>query len=464
MSDWLFNAPGGLSDFSQPRRWHEAMAREARDIVVILAAAALEKDSSEVTDAEVESVREALAYADPTVNPPPETAETVGIQAWGAFPRAVMRRAPWKEFPPTPGDDDGIYRAAEHLGDEDHRAGVFVDKYDRQLHLPVRDRQDEYLEWAAERNGDGELIKLSFVAEGYDYFSSLFEHDEGRVLDLYKQFTGLSDLKVDDLRAPHGIYRRRVDGRVETVAEPGGFNPRNRYNIKPGIVHLSHRANSLGAEVNLAGVSGIARRKVSGEILDGADSEQLLCCNQGGNPNRNSDPLISQQAYRQVLERYRYTLADPVGLYIASIEEQGLLLPDNKTQVPRDWWREVRGTGLWNAGHSRVLRLELSIPSAEGLTISDLLIGGQPVKFAGQVAELLNVHLFVTRWLRDSIGPIVKCDGTCCVEKGTERLVPDQKGLCEGNFELKFPELVPAPTVAAAPSVRALVKNASFKR
>jgi len=307
-------------------------------------------------------------------------------------------------------------------------------------------------------------VKLSFVAEGYDYFSTLFDHDEGRVLELYKEFTGLSELKVDDLRAPEGIYRRRIDGRTETVAEPGAFNPRNRYNINPGIVHLSHRANSLGAEVNLAGVSGIARKKLSGDTLDGSDAEQLLCCNQGGNPNRNSDPLISQQAYRQVLNKYRYTLSNPVGLYIASIEEKGLLLPDNKTQVPREWWREVRGAGIWDAGESRVLRLELSIPASEKLTISDLLIGGQPVKFAGQIAELLNVHLYVTRWLRDFVGPTVKCDGTCCIEIGTERLVPDAKGQCAGAFELKFPDLVPVPAAPALALARALVRKASFRR
>lgn len=454
MAGWTFDAPGKLNDFRNPLDWHAAMLEEAQGIIAILTAATLGKDPADVTQEEIESAREALAYADPTQSTPPATAETVPVQAWNGFPRAVTRRAPWKEFPAVPGDTEGNYRAVEHLGDEDHPAGTFVDHEDHVLHLPVRDRQDEYLEWAARRDGDGNLVKLTFVAEGYDYFSKLFEHDEGRALELYRDFTGIASLKVDDLRAKRGIYRRVKNGTTRTVVEPGGFNPRNRYNIDPGIVHLSHRANSLGAEVNLAGVSGIARRKATGATLDGGNAEELLCCNQGGNPNRNSDPLISAQAYAQVLGGFRYTLSNPVGLYIAGIEEGGLLLPDNRTQVPREWWHEVRGAGLWDSNASRVLRLELRIPGTERITISDLMVGGEPVQFPGQIAELLSVHLFVTRWKRDgqsSVGPVVKCDATCCRQPGGEQLELST-GKCSPGFELAFPDLLAtsAPLTAAA--------------
>jgi hypothetical protein len=423
------------------------MLKEARDIITILVGASLGKNPDDVTPEDIIKEREKLAYVDPTETQPPADAETIPIQGWNGFPRAVVRRAPWKEYPPIDGDDEGNYRAVEHLGDEDHRPGVFVDRNDKVLHLPVRDRQDEYLEWAAKRNGDGKIVRLTFVAEGYDYFSKLFESDEGRTLDLYKEFTGISALKVDDLRAKDGIYRRLKSGAAITVAEPGEFNPRNRYNIDPGIVHLAHRANSLGAEVNLAGVSGIARKKVSDALLDGKNEEELLCCNQGGNPNRNSDPLISAQAYKQVLDSYRYTLANPVGLYIAGIEEMGLLLPDNATRVPREWWNSVRGDGLWDTAKSRVLRLVLEVPAKEKITISDLLVAGSPVRFPGQVAELLSVHLFVTRWKRSeaSVGPTVKCDATCCRQHGGQQLELSD-GRCRDGFDLAFPDLLPIPT------------------
>jgi|JI61114C2RNA_FD_contig_31_8004512_length_4453_multi_6_in_0_out_0_2 hypothetical protein len=453
MTKWFFEEPGHLSDFRDPANWHAAMAQEAQDIVLLLLATVLKKNPSDITEAEIRAYGPELAYVNPIWEELDPAAETVAIRAWGAFPRAVARGGPWKEFQPTKVDPTGIYRAVEHLGDGDFSAGTFIDSQDRVLHLPVRDRQDEYVEWHASRDQDGNITKLTFVAEGYDYFAKLFEYDEQRVVEIYKEFINDNTIKTDHLRAPNGIYRREPSGRRREVVAPGGFNPRNRLNISDGIVHLSHRANSLGAEVNLAGVSGVARKISSGELLDGSDAEKLLCCNAGGNPNRNSDPLISQQAYAQVLGSYRYTLANPVGLYIAGVDEQGLLLPDNKTPVPRDWWTIVRGADLWDVTKSRVLRLELAIPKSEQLTISDLTIGGENVEHAGQIAELLSVHLFVTRWKRNSmsVGPKVACEATCCVKDGSDQLAfADATGGCANGWSPKFPDLLTSSLTPAA--------------
>lgn len=461
MVGWTFDAPGWLKDFSNPAHWHAAMVREARDIITILVATSLNKSPEDVTDEDIDKERPKLGYVDPTKSAPPSEAVTVPIQAWTGFPRAVVRRGPWTEFAPVDGDDDGTKRAVEHLGDEDHRPGQFVDRHGNVLDFPVRDRQDEYLEWVARRNGEGKITKITFVAEGYDYFGELFKHDEKTVVDLYRDFTGVLGINADDLRAKDGVFRRLSDGRTSLVAEAGAFNPRNRYNIDPGIVHLSHRANSLGAEVNLAGVSGIARKKASGALLDGTNEEELLCCNQGGNPNRHSDPLISKEAYAQVLNKCCYTLANPVGLYIAAVEEAGLLLPDNSTTVPREWWRVTRGAGdLWDIKKSRVLRLELEVPATEKFTVSDLLVGGVSVNFPGQVAELLSVHLFVTVWKRQdgSIGPVVKCDATCCRKQGGDQLQLSN-GRCAAGWDLAFPDLLPAHEPPAGPSPESLVAD-----
>lgn len=456
MGNWTFDAPGGMKDFSDPTKWHDAMQKEANDIVQILVGSALGIDADAVTQEDIDAHQASLSYANPTVSPPPPEAETIPVQPWNGFPRAVRRRAPWKQYPSLPSDIDGSYRAVEHLGEDDFAPGVFIDRHDRVLHLPVRHRQDEYLEWVAQRDGNGNIIKLTFVAEGYDYYASLFKSDPDRVVELYSAATGLDKLKADDLRAVNGVYRRLTDGRVKTVVEPGDFNPRNRFNIHPGIVHLSHQANSLGAEINLAGVSAIARRDGSGQMIDGLDSERLLCCNAGGNPNRNSDPLISAQAYAQVLGGYRYTLANPVGLYISGVDEASLLLPDNSTSIPREWWNVSRGHDLWDNTASRVLRLELEIPAHEKLTISDLLIGGDPVKYPGQIAELLSVHLFVTRWPRGDggIGPVVDCLATCCREQGKQKLEFSEDGGCSPGYDLAFPGLLkPAAPALMRPSL-----------
>lgn len=447
---WIFDAPGNEKDFPDPGKWHDTMAAEARGIVVELVATVLRKRASKVTQSEVETLAPQLAYVDPISQPPTDAGETLPSAPWGGFPRAVRRRAPWAEFKPTEGDPEGVHRAVEHLGDEDHRPGVFVDSDDNILHLPVRDRQDEYLEWSGRRDANGKLTKITFVAEGYDYYSKLFEHDECRVLELYRDCTEDSTIKVDDLRARNGIYRRLPNGSKLAVVEAGGFNPRNRFNINPGIVHLSHRANSLGAEVNLAGVSGIARSKADGARLNGNDAEELLCCCEGGGPNRNSDPAIAQQAYSQVLQNYRFTLANPVGLYIAGVEHHRLLTSAGN-ELPPEWWRPLRGHGFGDQLQSRVLRLELAPPAGESLTLSDLTVDGEPVRFAGQLADIVLVHLFVTRWKRpdNSVGPIVPCSGTCCRKQGTEQLVITREACAEG-FDLAFPGLIKSSPSAAA--------------
>jgi hypothetical protein len=445
MGGWIFQAPGNLNDFQDPQQWHKVMLDNTTEIIADLVGAVLQKSPSDVTKDDIVRVGPMLAYVNPLTGAIPPNAVTGPVNSWRGFPRAVERGAPWTEFPRDNDDPTGRYRAVEHLGDEDHRPGKFVDQDGNVLILPVRDRQDEYLEWAVRQNSDGKITKITFVAEGYDYFYELFNKDEGRVVDIYKEFTGLTNLSADDLRAPKGIYRRNGKRRDSTITEPGKFNPRNKYNISPGIVHLSHRANSLGAEVNLAGVSGIARKNAKEETVDPSDAEKVLCCSEGGDPDRNSDPLIGQQAYSLVLAGRRYTLANPVGLYIAGVDESRLLLPDNKTAVPREWWKEVRGTGIWKPDESRVLRLELEVPKSEKFVVGDLLVDGSPIKYAGRLTDLITVHLFVTSWQRGdkAIGPIVPCTGTCCRQQGHEHLVVSE-GPCQNGYDLAFPDLLPA--------------------
>lgn len=447
---WTFSSPAGLTDFKDPSLWDSKMRQEADDIIAILVASVLDKDPNDVTTADIAAWQSKLAYVHPGVETPPATATTVAVQPWGGFPRLVDRRAPWsKSYPPVNGDADGTLRAVEDVGEEDYGKGQFVDSSGHVLNLPVRHRQDEYLEWASVRNANGDLTKITFVAEGYDYFSTLFKADEQAVVEIYREFTGIKTLKADDLRASKGVYRKTQKGQNSEVVKPGEFNPRNQFNINPGIVHLSHRANSLGAEVNLAGVSGMARKRADGSLVDGKNEEELLCCNQGGEPNRNSDPKISQQAYNLVQAGLRYTLTNPVGLYIAGLDEASLTLPDG-SPVPRDWWNIVRGHDLWTPQASRVLRLELRPPVGEKIKLSELRANGSLLRFPGQVARLLSVHLFVTYWGRQGggLGPIVNCTGTCCRIVDTDLLIGSD-GQCGNGSVLAFPSLV-TPTVGVA--------------
>ncbi|WGW02411.1 hypothetical protein [Tropicibacter oceani] len=439
---WTFNSPGYVTDFTDPGKWHEEMAQTAGGIVFQLAAEVLGRNPQ--TQAELEALRPQLGYVDPTEEAVPEGAETVATAQWFGFPQSVERRD-WSDITQAQLVDDpqGFYRAVEDLGQEDIGNARIYDRLGHLYELPVRHRQDEYLEW---RVSEGQR-EITFVSEGYDYFSALFDADEDAVVTLYREFLKTDAITADDLRAPQGLFFRSTRGE-HTIARPGGFNPRNRFNIFGGICHLSHRANSLGAEVNLAGVSALARVASDGELVAADNAERIICCSSGGDPNRNSDPGIARDAYTQVLDGYRYTLADPVGLYIADVAFTQLRLPDETQPVPRAWWHEERGAGRLNTDDSRILRVTLRIPDGETyqgrpMTLSDLTIGGSPVRFPGQLAELVKVHLYVTRWARDGggVGPRVRCIGTCCAGQGSAFLLPTSSGCGQGLTD-QFPGLI----------------------
>ena len=65
----------------------------------------------------------------------------------------------------------------------------------------------------------------------------------------------------------------------------------------------------------------------------------------------------------------RFTLTDPIGLYIADFEYASLQHP-NGEPASRDYWRMTRGKDadpIDDRKGSRILRLHLEIPASEGV-------------------------------------------------------------------------------------------------
>ncbi len=50
----------------------------------------------------------------------------------------------------------------------------------------------------------------------------------------------------------------------------GAYNPYNKWNTTDGVVHLTHPANSLRAEINLAGDGTVLRTDSHGQPVTGA--------------------------------------------------------------------------------------------------------------------------------------------------------------------------------------------------
>jgi hypothetical protein len=131
---WNFDAPGGLRDFTNPNAWNIEMTRQADQIIATLVGAVVGKDKP--TDQEIKNWAPQLSYVHPVVETVPNNAETIGIQAWGGFPRAVDRRAPWTDtFPPVDGDLDGSLRA--FIGIAGTSLAMTTESADSKFSLPL---------------------------------------------------------------------------------------------------------------------------------------------------------------------------------------------------------------------------------------------------------------------------------------------------------------------------------------
>lgn len=444
-----FDPPAGLDDLDAAGRdaWHGFMTGESRG--------ALDELMRELRRvAPTASLNDAF-YVDPTKEDIPTEGVSVAAPEWGGFPNALVVRcrnnrelARWR---------------VEELGYDDHRAGVqFVTGAGHVLDMPSRHFQDEYLEWRTEYDDDDVVTKVTFTCEGYDYWEQLFAADESKVLALYHELLGDEAVKLDDLRCREDVYTRSLGGKLTKYKSKGDYNPRNRFNLTSGPVHLSHRANSLSAEIGLAIVASVLREDGAGNPV-GVDNEtKLCCCGRFGGANRDSDPTIGAAANALAAAGRAYTLTNPVGLYIKAYPHEDLKVRESQEKVPKDWWRVERGHETWEDGHARILRLVLEVPEGvrgsggRQLRVGDLEIANEPIRGGAQLAERMKIHLMVSWWQDDTRRKLrVPCKATGCADPDNPEVIrvvsPREARACE---TIAFPELLPPEGAVAAGAPR----------
>jgi hypothetical protein len=226
--------------------------------------------------------------------------------------------------------------------------------------------QDEYLEWFAHKNAAGKITHVDFTCEAYDYFQFLFDAAPHVLLKHYHDFI---DTKVQ----------------LADLNSGGAYDPLNRFNTELGAIHLTHPANNLFAEIYLAASATVRRRHPGGG--DETSSIPLIKCAKYGNETRNSDPNIGAAVNGFARDKRMITLANPVGLYMSSFDGAGVTL-DGKPAG--GFFKVVRGA------LPLAVRAVFEVPAAEaaqGKTVSDVKIGGTPVDFGGQLAQLITMHL-----------------------------------------------------------------------
>ena len=224
--------------------------------------------------------------------------------------------------------------------------------------------QDEYLEWFVYKNDAGKIRRIDFTCEPYDYWTFLGENAPDKVLEL---------------------YRRHIDPAVtreDLFPEGGAYNILNPFNTGKGAMHLTHGANSLGAEINLVAGATVLWQKDGQPVTDPL---QLIRCGEFGGEVRSSDPRIGWDIGNLARLGFAITLRNPVGLLIDGLDDTGFLKPDGSPAG--DYWRVLRG---FSGG---TVRATYEVPAAEGFVVGDLTIGGHRVEYGGQVAEHVTMKV-----------------------------------------------------------------------
>lgn len=253
--------------------------------------------------------------------------------------------------------------------------------------------QDEYLEWASQRDADGVIREIWFTCEGPEYWFMIAENDWDLLVSLYAEIIGVPKIKINQskLRFSSRLTRREVFSGLQTrTFEEGSYNPYNDYNIA-GAVHLTQGANTLGAEISLA---------MAGSLIWGnppkTKDPDLICCGNYGSANRFSDPTIGKEVNDLARQKMFVTLRDPLGLYIASIAGNNFT----------DWnGNPITGISQYfvptrkSADGSMILRAVFKVPAGvkrNGVQarVGDLNYQGVPIETGGQVAHAITMHLF----------------------------------------------------------------------
>ena len=239
--------------------------------------------------------------------------------------------------------------------------------------------QDEYLEWFVHRDANNEITAIDFTCEGPEYWDFLSRKlPKQDFVNLYK------------IANPAANAQALFDAN-------DNYDPKNEFNTSKGIMHLIHGANTLGAEIDIVAQSTMHRNK-----------PQVVNCrrchdvNGIGDGNRKSDPTIASNVNQLALDGRAITIADPVGLYISKLDTAGWVTPDGSD--PQALFKITRG----NPG----VRARFEVP-ANKFKISQIKIGGEAIKFAGQVAEHIFIQVTAIVGPKNEFTqePVVQCTG-----------------------------------------------------
>lgn len=448
-------------------------------------------------------------FYNPTTTDIPDGTAAVPV-TWGAFPGRLTQfysaQPPVQPANPNPLTQEQIYSLADsgfyEAGPGDNPSfpeipATLCPQANWQGQLKTfgpygpRGWLDEYCEWCVTHDAAGNILRVDFACENPEYWNTLWKVDPSQVAALYESTLNWDapperqiTVTVADLQM--------TDGNGNPVIDPETgrpfYNPLNTWNYGPragrfqdrfgGVMHLTSTPNTLQTELGLAGTSTIQFQPPGG--TGNSDPQALICCGEYGQEYRHSDPHIGQTVNQVVqgtplgIPPQTVCLADPVGLYIqlpanpsaftfAPSIVVGRDVPQGANAV--DIWQVVRGSAtltdpVTNANFpgNFVLHAVAQIPSAwlamnPNLTLTDILINGQPIQWAGQIANQFEIGLYARPVQAAGAAPPSPCASSSASPDAAPLQCLD--GLMWATF---YPQTETAPTGAEM----SLASNTTF--
>jgi hypothetical protein len=249
------------------------------------------------------------------------------------------------------------------------------------------------------------------------------------VLKLYRELVS-PDVQPEDLFFPQPlvVYGKDAQGQAAwlQLIPKDRYNGLNKWNTTLGAVHLTHTANSLGAEVNLAAVAAnlyaCDGQPPRPDLNDDPALTRIACAGYG-EINRISDPNIGEQVGLQVTAAKQVSLTDPIGLYISGVDLSALERRNAAGQwelVPREAaCTIVRGSDA--APHPRILRFTLAAPAGAAWLLGDCRFERRALARGGQVARKTSMVLYADVRAGEIDGRHHACDSRLLCRHGQSR-------------------------------------------
>lgn len=290
--------------------------------------------------------------------------------------------------------------------------------------------QDEYCEWRVERDPKtGNILRITFTSEPPEYWQALhgdtlptnagafrytFPGDPKKVLALYREYVS-PNVQYGDLICHEDFVDYSDPANPAVVYQKGAYNPYNRWNTTDGIMHLCQPNNTISAEIQLGSDATLLYHKAGRPVVI---ADELVCCAAYGGSARNSDPTIGGTVNALARLGFWITLANPVGLYMNDLNTEGWTTPDGKGIDPNEYFRVLRG----DQAKGLIERAVLEVPAKAGFTVSDLRIGGLPIRHGGEVAQKINVKLVGSAQAPGSFDNVpIACVGRCGLNESEPR-------------------------------------------